>query len=95
MKFEDAMRKIARRAERASRLGMDKLKAGRIKHEDDLTPALAMAIESAVNGYKAGGVTWDASVLTHRRSGELFVARSATAPSRAPTLPILRAIASL
>ena len=70
MKFEDAMRKVARRAERASRLGMDKLKAGRIKHEDDLTPALAMAIESAVNGYKAGGVTWDASVLTHRRSGE-------------------------
>ena len=70
MKFEDAMRKVARRAERASRLGMDKLKAGRIKHEDDLTPALAMAIEFAVNGYKAGGVTWDASVLTHRRSGE-------------------------
>lgn len=70
MKFEDAMRKIARRAERASRLGMDKLKAGRIKHEDDLTPALAMAIELAVHGYKAGGVTWDASVLTHRRSGE-------------------------
>lgn len=70
VKYEDAMRKVARRAERASCLGMDKLKAGRIKHEDDLTPALATTIESAVNGYKAGGITWDVSVLTHRRSGE-------------------------
>jgi hypothetical protein len=50
VKFEDDVRKVARRAERASRLGIDKLKAGRIKHEDDLTPALAMGIESAVNG---------------------------------------------
>jgi len=70
MKFEDTMRKVARRAARATRLSMDKLKSGRIKHEDDLTPALAQAIESEVNGYKAGGVTWDAAVLTHKKSGE-------------------------
>lgn len=70
MNFEAAMKKVARRAERAAKLGMKKLAAGRVKHEDDLTPALAQAIEDEINRYKAGGVTWDASVLTHRRSGE-------------------------
>jgi hypothetical protein len=70
MNFEDAMKKIARRAERATKLAMGKLASGRIKHEDDLTPALAQAIEYEVNQYKAGGVTWDAAVLTHKRSGE-------------------------
>jgi hypothetical protein len=70
MKFEDAMRKVARRASRATMLGMRKLKTGRIKHEDDLTPALAQAIEDEVNNYKAGGITWDAAILTHRKSGE-------------------------
>jgi len=70
MKFEDAMPKVARRAARATMLGMGKLKSGRIKHEDDLTPALVQAIEDQVNNYTAGGVTWDAAVLTHRKSGE-------------------------
>jgi hypothetical protein len=70
VKFEDAMRKVAHRAAGASRHGMDKLKAGRTKHEDDLTPALATAIELAVNHYAADGVTWDAAILTHRKSGE-------------------------
>ena len=64
------MRKVARRAERASKFAMAKLAKGRIKHEDDMTPALATAIELQVNNYKAGGVTWDASVLTHKTSGE-------------------------
>jgi hypothetical protein len=70
MQFEDAMRKVAHRAQEASDLSMAKLKSGRIKHEDDLTPALAQAIEDKVNGYTVGGVKWDASVLTHKRSGE-------------------------
>lgn len=70
MKFEDAMRKVAKRAARGSNLSMGKLSLGLIKHEDDLTPALATAIEYEVNGYKAGGVTWNAAVLTHRKSGE-------------------------
>jgi hypothetical protein len=70
MKFDDAMKKVARRAERATKRSMEKLSAGRIKHEDDLTPALVQAIEDGVNQYQVGGVSWDASILTHRRSGE-------------------------
>lgn len=70
MTFEETMKKVARRAETGAKLGMTKLAAGKIKHEDDLTPALAQAIEDQVNGYAAGGVTWDASVLTHRKGGE-------------------------
>lgn len=70
MKFEDAMRKVAQRAAQGSLYGMHELAVGHIKHEDDLTPALATAIAHQVNGYKAGGVTWNAAVLTHRKSGE-------------------------
>jgi hypothetical protein len=40
------------------------------KWSADYGAALPSHIESEVNGYRAGGVTWDASVLTHRRSGE-------------------------
>lgn len=40
------------------------------KHEDDLSGPLAQAIEDKVNGVQTGDVTWDYSVLTHRRSGE-------------------------
>jgi hypothetical protein len=70
MTFDQAMRKIAHRAAAGSLIAMSKLARGRIKHEDDLTGALAQAIEDRVNGARTGGVTWDYSVLTHRKSGE-------------------------
>jgi hypothetical protein len=70
MTFDEAMRKIAHRAAEGSRIAMEKLSKGRIKHEDDLTGSLAQAIEDQVNGVQTGGVKWDYSVLTHRRSGE-------------------------
>lgn len=64
------MQKIARRAADGANIAMSKLALGRIKHEDDLTGALAQAIEDRVNGAKTGGLIWDYSILTHRRSGE-------------------------
>jgi hypothetical protein len=70
VKFDEAMREIARRAAAGSKVAMKKLGSGRIKHEDDLTGALGQAIEDRVNGAQTGGVTWDYSILTHRRSGE-------------------------
>lgn len=70
MKFDDAMREIAHLAADGSKVAMSKLASGKIKHEDDLTGALGQAIEDRVNGAQTGGVTWDYSILTHRRSGE-------------------------
>jgi hypothetical protein len=70
MTFDEAMRKIAHRAADGSRIAMEKLGKGRIKHEDDLAGALGQAIEDQVNGARTGDVVWDYSVLTHRRSGE-------------------------
>lgn len=61
---------MAHLAAEGSKIAMQKLAAGRIKHEDDLAPALGQAIEDRVNGARTGGVTWDYSVLTHRKSGE-------------------------
>lgn len=70
MTFDEAMREIAHRAADGSKIAMQKLASGRIKHEDDLAPALGQAIEDRVNGLRTGGVQWDYSILTHRRSGE-------------------------
>ena|SRR5579862_6494580 len=70
MTFDEAMRKIAHLAAEGAHIAMEKLGSGRIKHEDDLAGALGQAIEDRVNGARTGGVTWDYSVLTHRRSGE-------------------------
>jgi hypothetical protein len=70
MTFDEAMREIAHRAADGSHVAMRKLGQGRIKHEDDLSGALGQAIEDRVNGAQTGGVSWDYSILTHRRSGE-------------------------
>jgi hypothetical protein len=74
MTFDEAMQTIAHRAADASSTAMSKLGAGKVKHEDDLTGVLVQAIEERVNGTRFGGlswnVTWDYSILTHRKSGE-------------------------
>lgn len=70
MTFDEAMRKIAHRAEQASASVMGKLGTGRVKHEDDLTGVLVGALDEAIKGVRTGGVTWDTSILTHRIGGE-------------------------
>lgn len=70
MTFDEAMREVAHRAADGAKIAMQKLGLGRIKHEDDLAPALGQAIEGQVNGLRTGGVKWDYSVLTHRKGGE-------------------------
>jgi len=59
------MREAALRADNAARDVMKRYAAGRIKHEDDITPYLMRALEDALKGNIAG-LEWDSSVLTHR-----------------------------
>jgi hypothetical protein len=67
--FEEATREAARVANNTVQRCIRKHRDGRAKHEDDLTGWIAGALDTALDG-EIGGLTWDTSVLTHRRSGE-------------------------
>lgn len=69
MTFEKATREAGLVARNAVRDAMRKYKAGRVKHEDDLTGVLVGALDRALTG-RIGGLEWDSSILTHRKGGE-------------------------
>lgn len=66
MKFEDAMRAAAKRADRAVSRTMADYGARLLKHEDDISPALVGGLRAAFPG-QVGGLRWSASIMTHRR----------------------------
>lgn len=70
MSFETVMREAAHKVADIADVVMGDLGAGLIKHEDDLSGALAGAFREGFRGLQTQGIHWNAAVLTHRRSGE-------------------------
>lgn len=70
MSFETVMREAAHQAADIADRIMGDLGSGYIKHEDDLSGALVGAFREGFQKLRTEGITWNASVLTHRRSGE-------------------------
>jgi len=67
--FDQATREAALKAKQAVRDTMKKFADRYVKHEDDLTGVLVGQLDAALTG-KIGGLTWESSILTHRRNGE-------------------------
>ncbi len=70
MTFDEAMADMAEVAENAVGTIMGDYARGLLKDEDDITGAIVGGLRIAINSRRIGGLKWDASVLTHRRSGE-------------------------
>lgn len=70
MSFETVMREAAHKAADITDRIMGDLGSGYVKHEDDLSGALVGAFREGFQTLRTDGITWNASVLTHRRSGE-------------------------
>ena len=65
MTFEEATREAALAANAAVARAMNKYASRRVKHEDDLTGILIGQLDAALEG-EIGGLSWDASILSHR-----------------------------
>jgi hypothetical protein len=66
MTFEEATREAALAAGDAVNQAMRKYRQGRVVDEDDLTGVLVGQLDAALEG-TIGGLTWDTSILRHRR----------------------------
>lgn len=64
--FDEAMRKAAHVAEKATWLAMQEMAAGNVQDEDDVTGVLVGELNAALRG-QIGGFHWTAKVLRHRR----------------------------
>ncbi|MEQ8698619.1 MAG: hypothetical protein RLT05_18935 [Bauldia litoralis] len=64
------MREAAHKAADITDTIMGDLGSGYVKHEDDLSGALVGAFRHGFQSLRTEGIIWNASVLTHRRSGE-------------------------
>ncbi|TAV14734.1 hypothetical protein [Rhizobium ruizarguesonis] len=70
MTFDEAMAVVAHKADEVAWDVMQQLDKGRTKHEDDLSGELVGALRERLKDFRVGGLTFDTSILTHRKSGE-------------------------
>jgi hypothetical protein len=64
--FDQAMRKAAHAAEKATKAAMREMAKGNVWDEDDVTGVLVGELNASLNG-SIGGLHWNAKILRHRK----------------------------
>jgi hypothetical protein len=64
LKFRRIVRRSARRIATAATHTVDDLVAGRVEHEPEFTGEMLGRMKQSMQGYRIGGVRWDAKILT-------------------------------